>query len=140
MTMIIVTGTPATGKTTLAKKIASDKGYRYIDVNSIIEEKGLSTGYDEARDCKIIDTDRLIEELLKIDGDVVIDSHLSHNMPKDKVDRCIVTKCPLPTLKKRLEERGYSEEKIRENLDAEILDVCEVEARENGHEVEIVVT
>ena len=43
-------------------------------------------------------------------------------------------------IKKRLVKRKYSKEKIRENLDAEILDVCLVEALENKHKVKVVDT
>ena len=43
-------------------------------------------------------------------------------------------------LKKRLEKRGYSKQKIRENMDAEIFDVCLNEAKEEGHKIKIVRT
>ena len=46
----------------------------------------------------------------------------------------------LKTLKKRLEKRGYSKEKVRENLDAEIFDTCRIEALEAGHNVEVIYT
>jgi len=72
--------------------------------------------------------------------DVVIDSHLSHYLPKKYVDKCIVTKSSLEELKKRLKKRGYKEGKIRENLDAEIFDICRIEAEEAGHDVEVVQT
>ena len=72
---------------------------------------------------------------LKIKNGLVIDSHLSHYLPKRYVDLCIVTKCNLKTLEKRLKKRGYSKGKIRENLDCEIFDTCFSEAKEKGHEV-----
>lgn len=37
-------------------------------------------------------------------------------------------------LKRRLKKRGYHKEKIEENLECEIMDVCLEEAREKGHE------
>jgi adenylate kinase len=61
-------------------------------------------------------------------------------LPSKYVDLCYVTKCDLKTLKKRLEKRRYSKEKIRENLDAEILDVCLIEALENKHKVKVINT
>ena len=51
-----------------------------------------------------------------------------------------MTKTKLPALKKRLEARKYSEQKVRENLDAEIFDVCQQEALENGHKPIVVWT
>jgi len=53
---------------------------------------------------------------------------------------CIVTKCDLKKLESRLKKRKYSQSKIRENLDAEIFDVCLNEAKENGHKIMVVDT
>jgi adenylate kinase len=140
---IIVSGTPGTGKTTFAKKLSNDEGLTYLDVNKIIDEHGLSEGLDKDRDAKIIDVKKLnkvLIEIIKKDKDIVIDSHLSHYLPKKHVDICYITKCSLKELKKRLIARGYSDEKVRENLDAEILDVCRIEAEEAGHKIKIIQT
>ena len=138
--IICVTGTPGTGKTTLAKKLADDlKNLKteYIDGNKIIKKHNLSEGIDKKKDCMIIDeqkfTDSAIKECKK-DSINIIDSHLSHHLPKNKVKFCIVCKSELKELKKRLEKREYSEEKIRENMDVEIFDTCLIEAQEKGHE------
>lgn len=139
--VIIVTGTPGTGKTIVAKKIAKEKGYSYIDVNKIISEKKISSGYDRKRECKIIDVEKLNKALVQIikksKKGLVIDSHLSHYLPKKYVDLCIVTKCSLKELKKRLKKRNYSKSKLEENLEAEIMEVCLNEAKEKGHKVEV---
>lgn len=137
MTFIVVTGTPGTGKTTVATHLAERLGYVYVDVSEFIESHTLSEGYDDEKKCEIVDTDRLAEKLFEVfkGRDVVIDSHLSHYISKDVVDLCIVTKCDITVLKERLEKRGYSEKKVRENLDAEIFDTCRVEAEEAGHTV-----
>jgi adenylate kinase len=54
-------------------------------------------------------------------------------LPSKYADLCIVTHCDLKTLQQRLGRRCYNKKKIRENLDAEIFDVCLVEAIEQGH-------
>jgi adenylate kinase len=141
--VIIVSGTPGTGKTTFAKKIAKELNYKYLDVKEIISKNNLSEGYDKERDTEIIDIEKLnkvIIEIIKKEKNTVIDSHLSHYLPKKYVKKCYITKCPLPILKKRLEKRGYSKKKIRENLDAEIFDTCRIEALESGHDVEVINT
>ena len=79
-------------------------------------------------------------KIQNIKNGIIIDSHLSHYLPKKYADLCIVTKCDLKILKKRLKRKKYSESKIRENLDAEIFDICLNEAKENGHEAFIVDT
>lgn len=142
--IIIVSGTPGTGKTTIAKKIAKERNAEYIDVNKVITKYNISDGYDRKRKTKIIDVKRLNKVLIKIikssKKDLVIDSHLSHYLPPKYVDLCIITKCDLKTLKKRLKKKGYSTEKIKENLDAEIFDVCLNEAKELGHKIKVIDT
>jgi len=68
--------------------------------------------------------------------DTIIDSHITHLLPKKRVDLCIILTCSnLKKLEGRLKERMYSKKKIRENLDAEIFQICLMEAQENGHKV-----
>ena len=38
MRIIIVTGTPGTGKTTIAKKLAKKLNFHYLDVNNVIKK------------------------------------------------------------------------------------------------------
>jgi len=141
MEIIIVTGTPGAGKTRLARKIAKEKGYRYIDVHKIIKKNRLYDGFDKKRDCYVVDTGKLADYLMKnIKKGAVVDSHMSHYLPREYVDECVVVKCDIKVLKERLEKRGYSERKVRENIDAEIFDVCLVEALEKGHNVRVVDT
>ncbi len=141
---VIITGTPGTGKTMLAKELASRSGLEYVDVNDVIGKHGLSEGYDRTRRTEEIDPDRLSRVLIGMIEDsekkLLIDSHMSHFLPKEYVKLCIVTKCSLPELKTRLAERGYSGRKMRENMDAEIFDVCLTDAYEAGHNVLVVET
>lgn len=143
MAIIIVTGTPGTGKTELAKELSKKLGYEYIDVNKIIDKEKLVEGYDRKKKTNVVDEKKLskaLARLVKAKKNLVIDSHLSHYIPSKYVDRCIVTKCDLKVLKRRLESKHYSEEKVRENLDAEIFDICLNEADELGHKLLIVDT
>ena len=144
MNAIIVTGTPGTGKTTVAKLISTRLGYTYIDVNEVIKQHNICDEYDNQRMCTIVDADKLksiLEKLIKDNKEnLVIDSHMSQVISPKLVKFCIVTRCELKVLKKRLEERGYNETKIRENLDAEIFENCLTEAQDNNHNIHIVDT
>jgi len=148
MKVIIVTGTPGTGKTVVAKRTARQKGCKYVDVNKLIKEKKIYDSYDRKRKAFDVDTKKLNKFLIKLILEektkkikcLVLDSHLTHYLPSRYVDLCIVTKTDLKKLKKRLEKRGYSKQKVRENMDAEIFDVCLHEAKEEGHRVRVVRT
>jgi len=157
MKVISITGTPCTGKTTIAKKLSKELNYLHLEINEVIKENGLHNGYDKKRQCYIVDVGNLNKHLihiirffeslentknLKLDKSIkkgiIIDSHLSHYLPKDYVDLCIVMVCDLKTLQKRLKKRKYSQQKISENMDAEIFDVCLNEAKAAGHRVIVI--
>src|SRR3989344_8703068 len=106
MNIICVTGTPGSGKTALSKKLAKKLDFYYIDVNKIISKHKLSEGYDQKRKTKVISVVKLNKALIKeisaltkkpiserstqLNG-IIIDSHLSHYLPRKFVDFCIVT-------------------------------------------------
>ena len=141
--VIVVTGTPGTGKTTFAKELALKHGSQSFDLHEFIVSRGLSAGTDEERDSLIVDEQALVEALLPkvvANPNLVIDGHMSHEIPREHVTKCYITKCQLPVLKQRLEARGYSEAKVRENLDAEIFDICFHEAQEHHHNIEVIWT
>lgn len=144
MKVFIVTGTPGTGKTTFAKKLAKTQKAAYIDVNVVIKENKFYQGYDGKLKTRIVNLGKVIKHLTKLihsaKQNLVIDSHLSHYLSPRYVDTCYVTTCNLRTLKKRLIKRRYRQRKIRENLDAEILHVCQLEALLRKHKVVVVDT
>lgn len=139
---IIVSGSVGAGKTTFAMKLANKLKLSYLSINDVIDDHKISKSYDKKRKSKIVDVDKLNKVLIGLIKNskkkLVIDGHLSHYLPRKYVDVCYIVKCGLKELKKRLEKRGYSKQKIRENLDAEIFDVCLEEAREQGHKIKVV--
>jgi len=141
--IIIVTGSVASGKTAAARKIAKQKKLRYIDVNKLIKDNKLYSYYNKKDRSYVVDVKKLnkfLVKLIKKEDNLVLDSHLSHYLPGKYVDLCIVTKCSLKEMKRRLEKRKYPAEKIKNNMECEILDVCLVEALENRHKVKIIRT
>ncbi len=143
MSVIIITGTPGTGKTCLGKKLATFLNYEYIDVNDIIFKNKLNENYDKKRDTFIVDEKKLVKilnKIIKAKKNLIIESHMAHHLNPKHVNLCIVTKCNLKVLRNRLKNKGYSKSKVRENLDAEIFDICLNEAYEKGHNLLIIDT
>lgn len=140
---ICITGSVGTGKTTVAKKLAKSLKYKYLDVNKLIKKEKLSKKYDKENKCNIVDIKQLNKALIKEikkDKKIVIDSHLSHYLPKKYVELCIVTICDISELKKRLKKRKYSAKKVKDNLEAEIFDTILLEAKQIKHNLLIVDT
>jgi len=130
--IVAISGTPATGKTPVARALAKLLGWKLIGLNQLAEDRDLYSGYDEKRRCKIVDIDALADEVKKIDEDAVLESHYAHDMPCDVI---IILRCNPAELRRRMEEKGWSKEKIEENLEAEIMGVCSEEARDSGRPV-----
>jgi|SRR3989338_10049606 len=136
---VIVTGTPGTGKTLIAKRLSKLFNLKYVDVSSLIKKNRLFDGFDRKFKTKLVDVKRLnrflINLIKKSKETLVIDSHLSHYLPKKYVKLGIITKCNLKVLKDRLKMRRYNKRKIDENMEAEILRTCYVEAVERRHKI-----
>lgn len=120
-----ITGTPGTGKSTVADELAR-RGYRVVHIVDIVQPYVL--GKDPERDTQVIDTDRMADEFVPFDG--FIEGHFAHLLP---CDRIVVLRLRPDVLAERLAARGYTPEKIGENRDAEALDVCLIETVE-GYE------
>jgi len=65
MKVIVVTGTPCTGKTTIAKVLAKKLKWKYLDVNKIIKKYKLIESYDKLRKTNEVSIKKLNQALLK---------------------------------------------------------------------------
>jgi adenylate kinase len=131
--LIGLTGTPGCGKTT-SSSILRARGHTLMDLNQIAEENQCIVGYDEVRASKEIDIERLNNFILNefSDTDCIIEGHLSHLLSVDKV---VILRCDPVILRKRLADKNWPQSKIKENVEAEILDVIKVEAYEENHKI-----
>ena len=126
--LVAITGTPGTGKTTVSI-LLQEKGYSIIDLNKLAVDKGFITGIDKKRNSKIIDLEginRFIEDYYISKDIIFIDGHASHLL--NNIDYTIILRCHPKILENRLKNKGWTNEKIKENVDAEILDVILCEA------------
>jgi len=122
----VVTGTPGVGKSSFARRLAEELNLEYLPLDDILIENKLYTGFDEARESYIIDVEaarKYVYENIRLE-DVVIDSHLAMDIIScGDIDLCIVLRCSPYKLVERLRSKGYSNRKVMENIQAEILDV-----------------
>ncbi|AEN07130.1 adenylate kinase family protein [Halolamina sp.] len=127
---VALTGTPGTGKSTVAAAIGEQLGIEGIHLNDRIKEHGLHTGEDEDRGSLVADIEGIEEHLGDWTG--LLDSHLSHQFD---VDAIVVLRCAPEELEERLTERGETPAKAAENAESEALDIVLSEAvRRHGQE------
>jgi len=125
--IIALTGTPGTGKTSVSK-ILHIKGFEIVDLNKVVCEKNFLFGKDEKRESNIVDIEKFnnyVKENYAGEDIVMIEGHLSHLLKS--VDKVFILRCNPKKLRSNLLKKGWNEQKIKENVEAEILDIilCE---------------
>lgn len=117
--MIGITGTPGCGKTAVAE-VLRKRGYPVLDLKTTV--KNYVIEHDSSCGSDIIDEELWASEFPYTDG--FVEGAFAHYLPCSKI---IVLRCRPDILCQRLAPRGYSKEKIRENAEAEALDVILIE-------------
>jgi adenylate kinase len=134
---ILITGTPGVGKTATASLLAERLRLKHISPGDLAKERHLYDGRDETLDTYILDEDKLldamealIEESEEKGIGVVADFHMCEIFPERWFDLVLVLRANTEVLYDRLTSRGYSEKKLSENMESEIMQVILDEARE----------
>ncbi|MBN1682909.1 AAA family ATPase [Candidatus Bathyarchaeota archaeon] len=127
--VILFTGTPGTGKTTISRLINSKLNGIYLNLTEFSKSQDLVLEKDVERDTLIIDIESLKKRLSKIINStnkiILIDSHFSTDVVElSKVKYVIVLRRAPWLLFNELMERCYDIDKIKENVEAEIIGVC----------------
>nr|CDJ88860.1 ATPase domain containing protein [Haemonchus contortus] len=132
---ILITGTPGTGKSTLAQEVASRLQFDAIDVGKEVREHGLVEDFDPRLNCHVLDEEKLLdhmEDRMNSDaGGVVVDYHGVDFFPERWFDIVVVLRCSNTLLYDRLAQRGYDPTKIKENIECEIFGSLLEEARDS---------
>jgi adenylate kinase len=140
--VVVITGTPGVGKSTVARRIADRTGFRLIQLNLLAEEVGGIGGADHERETQIIKPGVIRRALRKIlkksEGTVIIEGHYGELVPSEFVRVAVVLRTDPLKLGERLRSRGYPEAKVKENVEAELLDCCLIDALEAFGEARVV--
>ena len=133
--IIVITGTPASGKTTISKRLSKAmKGSELIRANDLVKELHLYNGRDGGGEL-IADMKGLraaIGRRIKSSNakTVILEGHLLCDI-RIKGATAVVVREHLNTLLSRMKKRRYSKAKIEGNLVSEAIDYCGVNAMAN---------
>ncbi|MEM2986820.1 MAG: AAA family ATPase, partial [Nitrososphaerota archaeon] len=130
--IILLTGTPGSGKTLIGERLAKNLKGLFIDIPTLVKKKKLFSYYDRKYKSYIVNLRKLRKELNKIyvmeEKKIVISSHFPLYIPKEKLCKVIVLRCNPLILIKRLKKRNYPYRKIRDNIISELIDLIYYEA------------
>jgi len=126
--VIIISGTPGTGKTILSKELGKKLDINVLNIGDIALEKNLIISKDPERDTIIIDDNKLLPIIIKMikqsKDKLIIEGHYTDIIPQKFVDIIIILRTNPIILEKRLFKKGYKKSKVYENVASEILGSC----------------
>jgi adenylate kinase len=134
--LIVITGTPGTGKSVISELLSRKIGIELIKISDFVNRNKL---YERFGREKLVDTKELFRALkstLANKKDAIIEGHLACEMPLN-ADFVFVLRTHPDVLRERLKARGYDRAKIEQNVMAEMLDYCTQRARKN-YKVEVI--
>ena len=142
---IVVTGTPGVGKTSFSLLLTdqlntvlksyqiNNMSFNYINIGKLINEKHLYKDWNKEFDVPEFDDDMVCDELEPSinQGGEILDFHSPGFITEDWVYLVVLLRCNNTILYDRLKARGYSDKKITENIDCEIMEVTADDVKES---------
>jgi len=126
-----ISGTPGTGKTSVARTLSQILNIPHIDLSSYVVNNNLYTHYDEERSSYVIDEDKVrvgIINLYREKGPMIISGHYIEIIPRDIFEIVFILRRNPLELIGILIDRGWTYQKIAENVEAELLSICTLNA------------
>ena len=122
---LIITGNPGVGKHTSAKIIAGKMKAEILDINRVaIDNNTITKRTERGLEVDAKNLGRILTKMMKSTNDQIIVGHLAPYVLKPAgISMVAILRRSPYELEKTLQERGYSAEKVRENLASEILGV-----------------
>ena len=122
MLSLVITGNPGVGKHTIGKHIAKTLDLNLIDLNQIAIDEKI---FEEKNESKDVDVSKLKKILkTKLDKRSLVVGHLApYVLTKSQVKKLIILRKNPYKLSTIYKKRKYSKNKIRENIESEILGI-----------------
>jgi len=129
---VLITGTPGTGKTTIAKRVAKKTHSVFINEAEFALKKGIAE-FDLKENELELPLKKLQKELnkeIKKNKNVVVEGHTLCET-KLNVDKVFVLRVDPELLEERLLNRNYNDIKVLDNVFCEGIDYCLKHAERN---------
>ncbi len=125
----MVTGTPCVGKTVVSSLLSSKLHGLHIDLGELVKREKLWSGVDKTRKTLIADMSKVskrVQEMIEpSERDIVLDGHYAVDVvPAKNIHIVFVLRREPDELRRSMRKRGFKGKKLKENLAAEVLDVC----------------
>jgi adenylate kinase len=118
----VITGNPGVGKHTITKEISKLLNLPILDINEIAKEEELFEKIEETNEVDVNKLEKIIKE--KIFHPSIIVGHLApYVLTSDQIKKIIVLRKNPYDLISIYKNRGYSKEKIKDNIGSEVLGV-----------------
>lgn len=133
--VLVIVGSPGVGKTSLSAFLTRRLKGVNVNVSELVSREGMSCGFDEERKTLIADVDKVSKRVMEViqgsEGWVVVEGHFAMDLvPSKEVFLAFVLRRDPDELREVLKSRGFDDRKVNENVAAEILDVCLIDALE----------
>jgi len=129
---ILVTGTPATGKTSVAKALAKKLKWKVINEREFCIRKKIGTieGKDREIAVPLKELERKLKAEIKGKKNLILEGHLLCEL-KLPIDFIVLLRVSPKVLEKRLREKGYNELKVLDNVFCEKINYCKEQLLQN---------
>ncbi|MGC8669944.1 MAG: AAA family ATPase [Candidatus Micrarchaeia archaeon] len=129
--VIGITGTPGVGKSYFSNELKKHTSINVVELNNIVRKHKLFYGFDKDKSM-VVKLDMLNtytkREINRSKKSIALVGHLVPEL-KIKFDILIVLRLDLNGLLLRFQKRGYTNNKLKENIVAEALDYCGEKAK-----------